>query len=333
MEQELFNNVATFILKLWKMLKHEEAATIMLWNPSGKSFIIRDQVLFITKLLPMYFKHNNMGSFIRQLNLYDFHKICMDKNLELEYQHKFFQRDRPDLLKYIKRKLPQYKRVVYTKVDRNELTSLSKEMTVMKNRQEEMAKQVDLLQQENVSLLRELASLHVKLNTQNQILKKIMEVVIPFVETKSSGSKSEASLENGSRILEVHSNVARKLDGNNKNCFCNWIDHLGIDFRRVFALQDDNNLQLCAASSLHPDTRIVSSTNSSMDLLSSINQSGALDGDDRFGQNGDKGSRDALNYLDNDLSSLLDNDLLGDPLLGHSNNLDQDLKSEAETEP
>jgi len=35
----------------------------------GTSFYIRDQAQFSRKLLPMYYKHNNMASFIRQLNM------------------------------------------------------------------------------------------------------------------------------------------------------------------------------------------------------------------------------------------------------------------------
>lgn len=36
---------------------------------SGDSFIIHNQAQFCRELLPLYYKHNNMASFVRQLNM------------------------------------------------------------------------------------------------------------------------------------------------------------------------------------------------------------------------------------------------------------------------
>ncbi|RZC31971.1 HSF DNA-bind domain containing protein [Asbolus verrucosus] len=308
--EENLNNVAIFVSKLWKMLNKAEETDIMSWNPSGKSFIIQDQVLFITKLLPLYFKHNNMGSFIRQLNLYDFHKICVDnKNSELEYQHKCFQRDRPDLLKYIKRKLPQYKRLVYAKMDREELVNLSKEITSVKNKQEDTVKQLNLLQQENVSLMKELASLHAKHNSQNRVLKKIIEILIPIFETKGQNKNL----------------VKKQLDPMSKSDFYNWTEPVQNNYKKsvpdVAPNQESlENLKLYNATSSEP----VSGFMDPKDLLININQPMVFNED--LEQNV-KISKDPINYLDNDLSSLLDSDVLNYNLLvGQSNGLEQEPK-------
>ena len=39
---------------------------------NGSSFIVQDQTRFAKEILPNYFKHNNMASFIRQLNMCKF---------------------------------------------------------------------------------------------------------------------------------------------------------------------------------------------------------------------------------------------------------------------
>jgi len=36
---------------------------------NGRSFHILDQARFAKEILPLYFKHNNIASFIRQLNM------------------------------------------------------------------------------------------------------------------------------------------------------------------------------------------------------------------------------------------------------------------------
>ncbi|XP_044268714.1 heat shock factor protein 2-like [Tribolium madens] len=300
MEKTSNDTVSTFVLKLWKMLNHQEATNVMSWSKSGNSFIIQNQALFITKLLPLYFKHNNMGSFIRQLNLYDFHKICVERSTEIEYQHKYFQKDRPDLLKNIRRKIPQNKKT-HSKVNCEELANLSSEITAIRKQQDKISTQINVLQQENVTLLKELSSLQAKQNNQNTILKNIVQVLMPFIDLSKNCNKNEGN--NGPKIFQVYQNVPQ-IDVFNKNSFPNWIEP-GPNYKKRFS-SNQESLQLCAL----PND-------------SFVNKNELLDS-----QSGEKFSKDTLSELDNELSNILNNEILDNSLL-NNNDLNQDFNLEA----
>jgi hypothetical protein len=92
-----------FLLKLYQILENESYKNIIHWTEDGKYFIISNLHDFTEQILPHYYKHNNYSSFIRQLNMYDFHKKKSGQN-EHVFHHENFIRNRKDLLKLIKRK-------------------------------------------------------------------------------------------------------------------------------------------------------------------------------------------------------------------------------------
>eukprot|EP01114_Cavostelium_apophysatum_P018253 TRINITY_DN5611_c0_g2_i1.p2 TRINITY_DN5611_c0_g2~~TRINITY_DN5611_c0_g2_i1.p2 ORF type:complete len:352 (-),score=96.96 TRINITY_DN5611_c0_g2_i1:1267-2322(-) len=74
------------------------------WSPTNDSFIIWKPEDFAAAWKKS-FKHNNIQSFIRQLNLYGFHKA--EKELRppaIAFKHENFVRNRPDLLPLICRR-------------------------------------------------------------------------------------------------------------------------------------------------------------------------------------------------------------------------------------
>ena len=81
-------------LKSWKYLVNKQKniyPDIICWSSEGNSFTVKNIDELSDKVLPNYFKHNNFTSFVRQLNLYDFHKIRSEAN-ENEFKHRFFKR-------------------------------------------------------------------------------------------------------------------------------------------------------------------------------------------------------------------------------------------------
>ncbi|KAI7829965.1 HSF-type DNA-binding-domain-containing protein, partial [Kickxella alabastrina] len=94
------------------MVNDSQYQHLISWNFSGTSFVVCNIMEFSRELLPKHFKHNNFSSFVRQLNMYGFHKVnksprghrTMAENQIWEFSHPKFIRDRPDLLEQIKRK-------------------------------------------------------------------------------------------------------------------------------------------------------------------------------------------------------------------------------------
>src|SRR5262249_13881141 len=65
--------VAAFIAKLYAMVEDDKYQSLIHWNGTG-GFVVPNPDEFAKEVLPQYFKHNNFASFVRQLNMYGFHK-------------------------------------------------------------------------------------------------------------------------------------------------------------------------------------------------------------------------------------------------------------------
>lgn len=63
-----------FIHKLYDMLEDQSLSHLIWWSPSNDSFCLYPGEEF-SNVLAQYFKHTNIASFIRQLNMYGFHKV------------------------------------------------------------------------------------------------------------------------------------------------------------------------------------------------------------------------------------------------------------------
>lgn len=98
------NVIPGFVCKTYEIFMSNEHKQHCDWNRDGTSIIIKDIISFTKNVLPKYFKHSNFQSFVRQLNMYDFHK-CLQDPSNGEFKHVFFQRNREDLLVNVKRKV------------------------------------------------------------------------------------------------------------------------------------------------------------------------------------------------------------------------------------
>ncbi|OIW27935.1 hypothetical protein CONLIGDRAFT_682943 [Coniochaeta ligniaria NRRL 30616] len=101
--------IPPFVQKLSSFLDESKNTELIRWSDKGDSFIVIDEDEFAKKLIPELFKHNNYASFVRQLNMYGFHKRVglSDNSMKAserknkspsEYYNQYFKRGHPNLL-------------------------------------------------------------------------------------------------------------------------------------------------------------------------------------------------------------------------------------------
>ncbi|ORZ19551.1 HSF-type DNA-binding-domain-containing protein [Absidia repens] len=152
---------------------------LIAWTYSGTSFIVCSITEFSRDVLPKHFKHNNFSSFVRQLNMYGFHKVnksprghrTLAENQIWEFSHSKFLRGRADLLDEIKRK------ALETDLTRREHngTDMNSHMTMMQMAQSDMRQQLMQLQNNFNKVVKDLEDTRKEQSVQSEMMKGLMQ--------------------------------------------------------------------------------------------------------------------------------------------------------------
>ncbi|XP_068093951.1 heat shock factor protein 1 isoform X1 [Hyperolius riggenbachi] len=187
------SNVPAFLAKLWTLVEDPDTDPLICWSPEGTSFHVFDQGCFAKEVLPKYFKHNNMASFVRQLNMYGFRKVVhieqggllKPEKDDTEFQHPYFIRGHEHLLENIKRKVNNLSgaKTEDVKVRQDNVGKLLTDIQVMKGKQESMDCRLLAMKHENESLWREVASLRQKHAQQQKVVNKLIQFLISLVQS------------------------------------------------------------------------------------------------------------------------------------------------------
>ncbi|XP_059251350.1 heat shock factor protein 1 isoform X3 [Mustela nigripes] len=214
------SNVPAFLTKLWTLVSDPDTDALICWSPqSGNSFHVFDQGQFAKEVLPKYFKHNNMASFVRQLNMYGFRKVVhieqgglvKPERDDTEFQHPCFLRGQEQLLENIKRKVTSVSTLKSEdmKTRQDSVTKLLTDVQLMKGRQESMDSRLLAMKHENEALWREVASLRQKHAQQQKVVNKSNRILgvkrkIPLMLNDGSSAHSGPKYGRQYSLQHVH---------------------------------------------------------------------------------------------------------------------------------
>ncbi|KAI8993423.1 HSF-type DNA-binding-domain-containing protein [Pilobolus umbonatus] len=170
-------HATTFVHKLYNMVIDTQFQHLIAWNYTGSSFIVCNIMEFAKEVLPKHFKHNNFSSFVRQLNMYGFHKVnksprghrTLAENQIWEFSHQKFLRDQPDLLDDIKRKAMENDNT------RREAGDLHAHLAMMQVSQSDMLQQLNHLYDSFNQIIKELEETKQKQESCNKLVKTMMD--------------------------------------------------------------------------------------------------------------------------------------------------------------
>lgn len=183
------SNVPAFLTKLWTLVEDADTNELICWSQEGNSFMVLDEQRFAKEILPKFFKHNNMASFVRQLNMYGFRKVMhidtgivkQERDGPVEFQHPYFKHGQDELLENIKRKVSNA-RPEENKIRQEDLTKILASAQSVQTKQENIDVRLAALKRENEALWREISDLRQKHVHQQQLIKKLIHFLVTLVQ-------------------------------------------------------------------------------------------------------------------------------------------------------
>lgn len=162
-----------------------------------KKFIVEKHEEFAKTVLPRFYKHNTFASFVRQLNMYNFHKVphiqqgvlVCDSEFELwEFSHPHFQRARPDLLVLVTRKNTKDKETLEEESTLG-IASLVQEIDKIKSHQSVINDNVKDLHRDNEILWQETLSTREKYQNHQEAIQKMLQFLGAIFTSSMTSNK------------------------------------------------------------------------------------------------------------------------------------------------
>jgi len=171
-----FASVPSFLMKTYEIVSNSEYKDIVKWSDEGDAFIILSND-FCDKILPTYFRHKNMSSFVRQLNIYGFKK-SKSQNDEQCFSHKSFRRDNKRLLLEMKRNTKNSDKKVQNNDPFMRKSDVMKLMAQMNERIAGQENRIEKLVKSNKEFKNSVLALYTELEKSKEREKKMENILI-----------------------------------------------------------------------------------------------------------------------------------------------------------
>ncbi|KAG0678502.1 stress-responsive transcription factor hsf1 [Pichia californica] len=207
-----------FVVKLWKMVNDPSNDHYICWMDKGDAFQVKDRESFMKYVLPKYFKHNNLASFIRQLNMYGWHKVqdvnsgALVLNEEiLQFENPNFIRGREDLLDKIIRNKPTKE----NDDDDIDFKQLMNQLEQMKRNQLLISEDLKRVRQDNELLWKENFIARERHKIQSETLDKIMRFLASIYGNNTT--RLIEKMTTPGDLVELNENQPTGTNNNNQN--------------------------------------------------------------------------------------------------------------------
>lgn len=182
--KEAKGKVTPFVTKIWAMVNDPANSQYISWSPDGLSFQVFHREQFMRTILPRYFKHGNFASFVRQLNMYGWHKVQDVNNGSLakddlsdevlKFENPDFIRGREDLLERIVRNKGALEELAPAAVN---VPMLMGELEQLKRNQMAIMEDVRRIRKDNQTLWNESFAARERSRKQSETLERIVKFI------------------------------------------------------------------------------------------------------------------------------------------------------------
>lgn len=207
---------SSFLQKIFHMLSNPDIVSVVSWSESGLEFIIHSLPDFSEQVLPIYFKHKNFPSFIRQLNMYDFHKVRSNLYGYM-FAHPFFKKERPELMKRIMRKNNEKAEISQEPQEKSEFLGFYGKLGKITKKQKQLENKIGLLNEEMEKLNKNNLSMLDEMEDNKNSIKRILGVFEIFKRNSEQGNLNLFPFNQSAQLKTKDDSFSDTLNQNNEN--------------------------------------------------------------------------------------------------------------------